>query len=205
MADLLADFFVFCDFEANFERPLRLLPCDEFNITHQIEDYLQFERGAIQITPVNAKHVDPIGLILRKRKSAEIYYSVNDQNTCHKRMVIAKELCHLVIKELDYDKVIDVQQFLLSVTRPGGAYGCYDTSTEAGQLEMVAHMASEQLLVPWFENDYIQSSSQSNYNIATKYRAPEKIIEHRKTDTSDEFSEQIAQSVRERTDQIADS
>jgi len=207
----IGEFFYHADYPNKFQtdypdkdnHAIAVLPCeDRFNITHAIESWLQREPGSTIFEPVNIKNADPAGLILMRDDSATIRYSV-EKNTCHKRLVIVKELCHLIVRVLEYENYIDVPNLLLAVSRRDGVYGCYDSNTQAGQQEILSHLLSEQILVPWFENDKIMQSTLSNYDLALDYRVPEFIIEYRKTRTSpDPFEEQIKTAYEERLEQV---
>ena len=201
----LANFFVHCNYPDTYEKPVALKHCDDFNVAQSIEKWLQWEDGSIIISAKNIKHADPSGLVLIKRSSAEITYSVHLKNVCYKRLVLAKELCHLVIQSLDYDNIIDVSQFLVSVTRHDGVGGFYDHNTSQGRREAAAQLMAEHLLVPWFENEKILKSSQSNYELAVEYRVPESIIEYRRTVKEDWLANMIKQDYEKALNQYQNS
>lgn len=182
--DMLADFMVASNFRERFESPLYLLEDEKyperFSLIPEICRWLEIDRSLIELKARDIVGSDPSGMIeIFENGGGKISYA-NDLNPCWKRFVIIKELLHLVIEQLNYSDLpkIDVSEMLSSVCRPGASniVNCYDTNTSNGFAEQSAWLLAEQLIVPWFENEKIITSSKSDYDEAFEYRAPRHII-----------------------------
>ncbi len=213
--DALADFMVCTNFKDEFEKPLKIVAKqntpNSYSLINKIEDWLNLDRGKITLQPRDIKQADPVGMIERLRNGgALISYSV-ELNLCWRRFVVTKELIHLIIQQLDYDALpnIDTASLLSSVYRfdTNDFFDCYDTKTSDGALEFIALILAEQLLVPWFEHQEIQSSNETSYDLALSYRVPRYIIEEIQEGTSDitKIGARIEASFNERLSQVNQS
>lgn len=179
--DMLADYFLAVSYCEHYTKPLPLkVDGENFSLIGSIDDYLYEGRGEITLSAKNVEDSDPMGMLLSKENGADILYS-NDLNACWKRLVVAKELVHLIIDQLEFAEFSgeSIRELLAAITNHTDArcFDGYDHDTKLGKVEGVARILSELVLVPWFEYESIKNSDQPPIEIAQEYRVPVQLID----------------------------
>jgi len=207
--DALADFMVFSNFRERFEPPLYLQPnpneANRFALIPEVARWLGIPPETIELCPRDISNADPLGMIeMLSNGGARISYSI-ELNPCWKRLIVVKELCHLIVEKLEYKSLppIDIPSLLSSVCRPDATnlLDCYDTENQNGATELNCCYLAEQILVPWFANPEIISSERTDYDEAFIYRAPRDIIATRRNNR-DGVSHRVAEAVNRRLESM---
>lgn len=130
--------------------------------------------GQVYPIKVSVASWDPrsiFALLLRYDGAAEIRVS-NRLNRCWTRFSVAKELCHLLVDDLIEYRTADPVELAMDLIsgRRTTMPGISETRAEYGAIE---------LLLPWHTRPEIAkmvSDGASTYQIAYRYRVPEKYV-----------------------------
>jgi hypothetical protein len=174
--DAMASLFSAIKFRDNFKAPIHIVPKDgTFNLINEVETWLGWEKGSITLNPQNTPPTVLAGMINAKKDSANILYCVQEFTVCWRRLVIAKELCHVIYAALDYDDLpLDAEAVLDAAVYD---HLPYNPECHRGEMEIIAHALAPHLLVPFWEHPDIMNSTEKVSTLAAKYRVPGKTIE----------------------------
>ena len=127
-------------------------------------------------------------MLARYKNEAKIYVS-DEENFCHQRFYVAKELCHLMMDtghtEVFVQESSDIVQLLKDLQLPDGH--APSKITEAFKSEILAYWGAVELLLPPEFTTKAQEilnsgSSDSLYQAALEFRVPKSIVERRYLD-----------------------
>lgn len=119
------------------------------------------------------------GVCLEKTNSAIIYVN-KGLNFCYRRLVVAKELSHLLMNVVNSklriattkNELLDLLSFLTTGL---------EATNDCKESEFIAYFGAMELLIPkqYFNSDWFQSNN-NNHDIAVQIKCPTQIIEIRK-------------------------